>query len=78
MSNEARRNDAREKIMLGGLIVKAGLRNANRAFLLGVLLEAASLDEKSSDYTRLQQIGEKDFQTEPRKANRKEQPEERL
>ncbi|WP_409558576.1 conjugal transfer protein TraD [Brucella sp.] len=42
MSNE-RRKDMREKIALGGLIVRAGLREADRAYLLGVLLEAATV-----------------------------------
>ena len=37
---EARKKDAREKIELGGLIVKAGLRYEKRALLLGVLIEA--------------------------------------
>ncbi|WLS01388.1 conjugal transfer protein TraD [Shinella sumterensis] len=36
-----RQKDAHEKIQLGGLIVKAGLREENRAFILGVLLTAA-------------------------------------
>nr|WP_155897646.1 conjugal transfer protein TraD [Aureimonas ureilytica] len=43
---DARRKDAREKIELGGLVVKAGLREADKAFLLGVLLDAA---ERQSD-----------------------------
>ncbi|MHB0952769.1 MAG: type IV conjugative transfer system coupling protein TraD [Allorhizobium sp.] len=37
---EARKKDAREKIELGGLIVKAGLRYEKRALLLGLLIEA--------------------------------------
>jgi hypothetical protein len=36
-----RRRDTREKIERGGLVVKAGLRQADRAFILGVLIEAA-------------------------------------
>ena len=39
-TTEARKKDAREKIELGGLIVKAGLRYEKRALLLGVLIEA--------------------------------------
>ena len=42
---EARKKDAREKIELGGLIVKAGLRYEKRALLFGLLIEAA--DERS-------------------------------
>ncbi len=34
---EARRKDTREKIQLGGLIAKAGLRYEKRALLLGLL-----------------------------------------
>jgi hypothetical protein len=38
-SSEARKKDTREKIALGGLIVKAGLRYEKRAILLGALIE---------------------------------------
>lgn len=38
--SDARKQDTREKIELGGLIVKAGLRDEDRAFLLGVLVTA--------------------------------------
>ena len=37
---EARKKDTREKIELGGLIVKAGLRYEKRALLLGILIDA--------------------------------------
>ena len=40
-ASDLRRQDTREKIELGGLIVKAGLRYEKRALLLGVLMEAA-------------------------------------
>jgi len=36
---DARKKDTREKIALGGLIVKAGLRYEKRALLLGALIE---------------------------------------
>ncbi|GLU29879.1 conjugal transfer protein TraD [Brucella sp. NBRC 12950] len=36
-----RSKDAHEKIQLGGLVVKAGLREADKAFLLGVLVMAS-------------------------------------
>lgn len=39
--SEARKKDTREKIELGGLIVKAGLRYEKRALLLGLLIDAA-------------------------------------
>ncbi|SPZ48114.1 conjugal transfer protein TraD [Agrobacterium tumefaciens] len=35
MTSDARKKDTREKIELGGLIVKAGLRYEKRALLLG-------------------------------------------
>ncbi|KPF42613.1 conjugal transfer protein TraD [Rhizobium sp. AAP43] len=38
---DARKKDARDKIELGGLIVKAGLRYEKRALLYGLLLDAA-------------------------------------
>ena len=36
--SEARKKDTREKIQLGGLITKAGLRYEKRALLLGLLI----------------------------------------
>ncbi|MEQ8444369.1 MAG: conjugal transfer protein TraD [Pelagibacterium sp.] len=36
-----RRKDAHEKIMLGGLVAKAGLRDEDKAVILGLLVEAA-------------------------------------
>ena len=61
MTNDDRRKDARDKIALGGLIVKAGLRGANKAFLLGVLVEAASRATGSSEHARLEQLGKTAF-----------------
>ena len=40
--SEARKKDTREKIQLGGLIAKAGLRYEKRALLLGLLIDGAS------------------------------------
>ena len=39
--SDDRKKDTREKIQLGGLIVKAGLRYEKRALLLGMLIDAA-------------------------------------
>ena len=61
MTNDDRRKDAREKIALGGLIVKAGLRSANKAFLLGVLVEAATHSPGSGEHTRLEKLGKTAF-----------------
>ncbi|MFU0505374.1 conjugal transfer protein TraD [Pseudaminobacter sp. NGMCC 1.201702] len=59
---EDRKKDAREKITLGGLVVKAGLRQADRAFLLGVLLEAATVRVGSAEHHRLKAKGGMAFQ----------------
>jgi hypothetical protein len=59
---EDRKKDAREKITLGGLVVKAGLRQADRAFLLGVLLEAATVCVGSAEHHRLKAKGGMAFQ----------------
>lgn len=61
MTNDDRRKDAREKIALGGLIVKAGLRGANKAFLLGILMEAAAHPPGSSEHARLEKLGKTAF-----------------
>lgn len=61
-TSEARRQDTREKIELGGLIVKAGLRYEKRALLLGLLIDAGirlADDEKERD--RLTAIGAQAF-----------------
>ena len=52
---EARKQDARQKILLGGLIVKAGLRDEDTAVLLGLLVEAAELlgDMQAREHYRL-------------------------
>lgn len=59
-----RKKDAREKITLGGLVVKAGLREADRAFLLGVLLEAASIRTESNEHHRLKAKGAMAFRSD--------------
>lgn len=62
MTTEARKKDARKKIELGGLIVKAGLRYEKRALLLGLLIDAAGRlrgDEKERE--RLTAIGAEAF-----------------
>ncbi|OAP39672.1 type IV conjugative transfer system coupling protein TraD [Sinorhizobium saheli] len=62
MSNDARKKDTREKIELGGLIVKAGLRYEKRALLLGLLIEAAGrLKGDEAERSRLTAIGTEAF-----------------
>lgn len=59
---EARRKDTREKIELGGLIAKAGLRYEKRALLLGLLLDAADRIRRDEvERARLLALGEKAF-----------------
>lgn len=54
-TNDARKQDTREKIALGGLIVKAGLRYEKRAVLYGALIELAhrlKVDEEERERLR--------------------------
>ncbi len=61
-SNEARRQDTREKIALGGLIIKAGLRHERPAVLLGALIELQSrLKTDGAERDRLRKIGAEAF-----------------
>jgi len=57
-TSDARKKDTREKIELGGLIVKAGLRFEKRALLLGALIELQQrLKWDDSERNRLAIIG---------------------
>ena len=59
---EARRKDTREKIELGGLIAKAGLRYEKRALLLGLLIDGANrIRSDETERARLLGLGEKAF-----------------
>ncbi|CAN7674763.1 type IV conjugative transfer system coupling protein TraD [Pararhizobium sp. LjRoot235] len=63
---DARKKDTREKIELGGLVVKAGLRYEKRALLLGLLIDAASrIKGDESERRRLTSIGAKAFGNDP-------------
>lgn len=62
LSAEARKKDTREKIELGGLIVKAGLRYEKRAVLLGALIDLANrLKKDETERMRLAMIGAEAF-----------------
>ncbi|MBO9101822.1 MULTISPECIES: type IV conjugative transfer system coupling protein TraD [Rhizobium] len=62
MSADARKKDTREKIELGGLIVKAGLRYEKRALLLGLLIDASRrLKGNDAEKSRLTAIGAEAF-----------------
>ncbi|MBR0867527.1 type IV conjugative transfer system coupling protein TraD [Bradyrhizobium diazoefficiens] len=61
-SSEARKKDTREKIELGGLIAKAGLRYEKRAVLLGALIELRrGLRTDEAERARLAAIGVEAF-----------------
>ena len=65
-SSEARKKDTREKIALGGLVVKAGLRYESRALLLGLLIEAKTqIDSNETERARLTAIGAEAFGHDP-------------
>ena len=59
-----RKLDTREKIQLGGLVVKVGLRNEDKDALLGGLIELAETLQNPNEHTRLAKLGEKNFNME--------------
>ena len=60
--SEKRRKDTREKIQLGGLIAKAGLRYEKRALLLGLLIDGAErIKGDENERERLTGIGAEAF-----------------
>ncbi|MGS1097681.1 conjugal transfer protein TraD [Aquamicrobium terrae] len=61
-----RKREARQTFLLGAIVVRAGLSNADRAFLLGGLIELASVDPGSSEHRRLRDIGEEAFKVAQR------------
>lgn len=61
-ADDVRKQDTRQKIALGGLIVKAGLRYEKRAVLYGALLELAQrLKSDQEERARLVSIGSEAF-----------------
>lgn len=61
-TSDARKKDTRDKIELGGLIVKAGLRFEKRALLLGALIDLQMrLKSDEKERTRLTAIGAEAF-----------------
>lgn len=63
---DARKKDTREKIQLGGLIVKAGLRYEKRALLLGLLIDGARrIRTDEAERERLMAIGVEAFADDP-------------
>ncbi|AJD43536.1 conjugal transfer protein TraD 2 (plasmid) [Rhizobium gallicum] len=61
-TSDARKKETREKIELGGLIVKAGLRYEKRALLLGALIDLRQrLKVDEMERARLMAIGAEAF-----------------
>jgi hypothetical protein len=61
-TSDARKKDTREKIELGGLIVKAGLRYEKRGLLLGALIDLSQrLKSNDTERARLMEIGAEAF-----------------
>ncbi len=59
---QARKKETRDKIELGGLVVKAGLRSEMRSLLLGALIDLRKrLEDDDRERQRLTAIGEKAF-----------------
>jgi archaeosine-15-forming tRNA-guanine transglycosylase len=58
----SRKKDTREKIQLGGLIVKAGLRETDKAILLGILMDAANRLADNNERNRWRAIGKAGFE----------------
>lgn len=56
-----RKRTAREKILLGAIVIRAGLSKADRAFLLAGLLELAKIKPASAEHRRLRDIGAEMF-----------------
>ena len=64
--SDTRKKDTREKIQLGGLIVKAGLRYEKRALLLGLLIDGVSrIIADEAERERLTAIGSEAFSNGP-------------
>ncbi|UXN76149.1 conjugal transfer protein TraD (plasmid) [Devosia sp. A8/3-2] len=61
-----RKKDTREKIQLGGLIAKAGLRYEKRALLLGLLIDGGDrIKNNPSERERLLALGIQAFGNDP-------------
>ncbi|EMX9375254.1 conjugal transfer protein TraD [Pseudomonas aeruginosa] len=63
---QLRKEDTRHKIELGGLVIKAGLGDEDKAVILGVLLEAADALQSpngSTERRRLLEAGKRAFTT---------------
>ena len=57
MTEDRRKADARHKIQLGGIVIKAGLGSIDAYALLGLLVEHADRVKDPGEQQRLRQIG---------------------
>ena len=57
MVDSARKADTRRKIELGGLVIKAGIDELDRAALLGALLLAADIVQSGDGLLRARKLG---------------------
>ena len=66
MSTQHRKKDAHEKIQLGGLVNKAGLRDADKSVVLGALLEVAEAidNDNREQIKRWRSAGKQAFATD--------------
>ena len=69
-----RRKDTREKIALGGLVVKAGLREADRSFILGVLVSASRMNPSDPRWRELRSLGGAAFNEAAKPSDQKQAP----
>ncbi|WP_066922484.1 conjugal transfer protein TraD [Methylobacterium sp. CCH5-D2] len=58
---DARREDAHKKILLGGLVVKAGLADLPSNVLLGLLIEGRERTRDPDTVERMARLGDKEF-----------------
>lgn len=63
MTTLTRSKDAHEKIQLGGLVVKAGLRGENKAFILGLLVFGYAERDNMGFRERMVALGQEAFDT---------------
>lgn len=57
LSSDTRRKDTREKIVLGSLIIDAGLRYEKRSLLLGALIDIRERIRDDAERARLASLG---------------------
>ncbi|MEP4053480.1 MAG: conjugal transfer protein TraD [Litorimonas sp.] len=68
---EERRKDARDKILLGGLLVKAGLREEDKAVLYGAILDMREKLKNSRIRETYRKAGGDAFTPAPKAKSRK-------